>query len=164
MSRTVLRGTTMYLTRKTQGIDLSLKLDKCLPNDVLYVLYDVKVGTTVIIPKGTAVMGDWVTETMPIIGAQLQLSKIFINGQSQDIIADSDVFCTTTTYNINEVSNANVVQGVLTYLSTANMARRIVNVKCRTKVLEDSSLNEQITYLNIKTSEIPVTLLEDFSA
>jgi hypothetical protein len=169
MSITIPRGTKIYLTRKqpgsratVTGSELSLKIDRHLPNDILYVLYDVKIGPVVIIPKGTAVLGDWITETVPCPAAQLQLSKIFINGERRDILADSDIFHTITTYNINEVMDANVVQSALIYHSTANITRRIVNVKCRTKVLEEGEPDLHILYMNINTREIPVVLLEDF--
>jgi hypothetical protein len=117
-----------------------------------------------VIPRGTIVIGDWITETMPFIAAQLQINKIVIGGEEFDFLADSEFFCTMTKYNRSEVHNANVVQGILTYLSTANVPRRIVNTRCQTTVLADEiERGELITYVNIKTIEIPVTLLEDFA-
>lgn len=162
MSSSILKGTQIYLTKNIPGNELSLKVDTTLVDDTLMVLYDVKVGTTIVIPRGAKVMGNWVTESSPSIAAQLQLTKICINGVWTPIHADSNVYETTTVYNRNEIYNSNSVRQQLTYKSTANVIRRIVNVKCHVKVLPDNNIpNLDVVYLNIFTDEIIVTLTEN---
>jgi hypothetical protein len=171
MSRTILSGTRIYLTRTHPtapytDIDdvLALRVDRNFLGDILYVLYDVKVGTLVVIPKGTAVMGDWITESSPCIAAQLQITDIFLDGLRFPVVADSEIYHQKTSYGYYDVHNANHVEGLLTYRSTANICRRIVNVRCRTKILADDEWIDQLLYLRIDTNEIPVTLLDNFTA
>jgi len=162
MGEVIPKGTRIYLTKKIPGNELSLKLDTNLLNDNLYVLYDVKIGPQIVIPKGTRVVGDWITQTTPDIAAQLQLSQIYINGNSQPICADSNIIRSLTVYNGADINYANTVKTDLVYRSTANIIRRIVNVQCKIKVLSDTN-NNIVSYLSINTTEIPVELLEDFN-
>ena len=82
-------GTRIYLTKKKHHT-LYIQPDKTLVNDNLYVAYDVRVNGETVIPKGTRVVGDWVTESIPSIAAQLQIKKIYLQGSGQDINADSE--------------------------------------------------------------------------
>jgi len=159
----------MYLTRTHPnfgytdiGDILALRVDKNFLGDILYVLYDVKVGARVVIPKGTAVLGDWITESYPCVAAQLQVTDIFFDGIRFPVAADSEIYRNLTLYGRHDVHNANHVDGLITYRSTANICRRIVNVRCRTKVLFDDERRDQLLYLRIDTNEIPVTFLDDF--
>lgn len=152
-------GTRIYLTKR-QSHTLYIQPDKILTNDNLYVAYDVRIGGVTIIPKGTRVVGDWITESIPAIAAQLQLTRIFLQGSGQEISADSDVIEAVADYNINEVNNANFLYKINQYKSTSNIVRRIANVHCQIKTLPDN--NRNLLYLEIFTGEIPVVLTQDF--
>lgn len=152
-------GTRIYLTKKKPQ-ELYIQPDKTLVNDNLYVAYDVRVDGITVIPRGTRVVGNWVTESCPSIAAQLQLKKIFLHGDGQDIAADSDVIEATDFYNNNEVGNASHIYKVNHYKSTSNIVRRVANFNCQIKVLNDNNLDT--IYLGITTKEIPVTLTSDF--
>lgn len=159
MSIVVPAQTKIYLTREPPH-EIFLKPDTTLANDSLYVLYDIRLPDgTPIIPRGTRAIGDWVTESSPTISAQLQLTKICLNGESITISADSDVFESLIEYNNTEVNNSNVVQQVLFYQSTANIERRIVKFPCQIRVLLDERLNTE--YIQIFAKEVSVTLLAD---
>lgn len=79
-----------FLSNKNKT-KLFIKPDKILLNNKLYVIYDCLINGHVIIPKGSTVIGDWITENDPP-SAQLQLTKIFINGLEYSISAFSTVF------------------------------------------------------------------------
>lgn len=152
-------GTRIYLT-KPHNHTLYIQPDKTLINDNLYVAYDVRIDGQTIISKGTRVQGDWVTESVPSIAAQLQLTKIFLQRSGQKICADSDVIEAVTEYRNDEVDNANHLYKTLQYRTTSNITRRIVNYYCKVKTLLDNHRNT--IYLEIYTKEIPVTLISDF--
>ena len=152
-------GTRIFLTKKRKD-PLYIRPDTTLQNDNLYVAYDVRIDGVTVIPKGTRVIGDWITESDPTIAAQLQIKRIFLDRSGQDLSADSDVIEATTLYNGEEIDNANNLTRVSHYRSTANVMRRIVNVNCCVTTLFDTKLNA--IYLEIFTKEIPVTLLHDF--
>lgn len=152
-------GTRIYLTKKKPH-ELYIQPDKTLVNDSLYVAYDVRINGETVIPRGTRVVGNWITESNPSIAAQLQVKKIYLHGGGQDIEADSDVIEATNFYNNNEVGNASHIYKVNQYRSTSNIVRRLANFNCQVKVLKDNNLNT--IYLEIITKEIPVTLLTDF--
>jgi hypothetical protein len=154
-------GTRIYLTKKKPYI-LYIQPDKTLINDNLYVAYDVRIDGRTIIPKGTRVVGDWVTESFPSIAAQLQVSRIYLQGAERQFIADSDIIETVSNYNNSEVSNANYFHKKNNYASTSNINRRIANVKCCVRTLLDN--NPDTPYLEIDTQEIPVTVIQDFIA
>lgn len=158
-----MKDTQIYLTKINPGHELSIKLDTNLLDDTLHTLYDVKVGTNIVIPRGSKVKGNWISETVPVIAVQLQLTSICIDGGWVPIMADSEIFRSTTLYNINEVHNANNIRRLLTFKSTANIIRRVVDVRCQTKVLPDTLLlHDGELYVSIFTDEIQVTLLKDF--
>ena len=79
-----------FLSNKNKT-KLFIKPDTILFNNKLYVIYDCLVNGQIIIPKGSTVIGDWITENDPP-SAQLQLTKIFINGVEYPISAFSLVF------------------------------------------------------------------------
>lgn len=169
--------TTMYLTKKypfrvstnnyckaatTDNIyTFTIKPDTSLLGDVMYVAYDVRVEGQTVIPRGTQVLVDWVTESTPTIAAQVQVTTIFLDGVAQEISADSPIIEVSTEYNNWEVMNANNMYRLLKYRSTANMMRRLVDNHCLLRVLPDSNLNT--AYLEIYTNEIPVFLNENFT-
>ncbi|XWV24633.1 hypothetical protein QJ856_gp1151 [Tupanvirus deep ocean] len=152
-------GTRIYLTKKNNHT-LYIQPDKTLVNDNLYVAYDVRIDGETIIPKGTRVQGDWVTESTPTIAAQLQITKIFLQSSGQPITADSDVVEAISEYNNNEVNNASYLYKTMQYRATSNITRRIVNFYCKIKTLLDD--RRDTIYLEIYTKEIPVTLTSDF--
>ncbi len=158
MSIVVPAETKIYLTREPP-YELFIKPDTTLANDTLYVAYDVKLNGLLVIPRGTRVIGNWITETSPVIAAQLQLSKLCLNGNSYTITADSDVFEALSAYNSAEVKGSNVFTQTLSYQSVANIQRRIVKFPCQIKVLLDEQLNTE--YIQIYAKEISVTLQAD---
>ena len=159
MALTLPIGTKIYI-RKQKPFTFNIRPDQTLLNDNLYVAYDVKYGDVVVIPKGTRIIGDWVTESDPI-SAQFQLTKIVLKGTGQIANADSLVYIGTTDYNNIEVFNSNFLYKRYQYRSVANVERRIVSADCIVKVLRDQNLNT--TYLEITTSEISLTLTETFT-
>ena len=159
MSQTLPIGTKIYI-RKQKPFTFNIRPDQTLLNDNLYVAYDVKYGDVVVIPAGTRVVGDWVTESNPI-SAQFQLTKIILKGAGQVASADSPVYNGTTDYNNTEVLNSNYLYKRYQYKSVANIERRIVSAECMVKVLRDQDLNT--TYLEITTTEIPVILTAEFT-
>ena len=154
-------GTRIYLTKPKQH-PLYIQPDKVIENDNLYVAYDVRQDGQTVIPRGTRVVGNWITESKPILAAQLQLSQIYLQNLGQGIYADSNVIRTTTDYNKNEVGNACYLSKIAEYQSPANIKRSIVNANCKIKILSDKNPNS--VYLKIDTREIPVTLTADFVA
>ncbi len=165
MSITVPAGTRVYLTKNEDPtFALYIKPDITFANDNLFVAHDVKIGTITAIPKGTRVSGDWITESTPVLAAQLQTHTIFFTRKGIEFKADSDPIQTVTVLNPEEVGDANVVVKQADYRSVANITRRIVTVRCQTFPLPDDISPADIpigTYLNINTQEIPVTLIAD---
>lgn len=151
-------GTKIYLTREPP-YELFIRPDTSLINDTLYVAYDVRLNGVTIIPRGTRVLGDWITETNPSIIAQLQLTRICMNGTSYFISADSPVFDALSQYNATEVNNTNYLTQIMSYNSVANIQRRIVKFPCQVKVLLDENLNTQ--YIEIYAKEIEVNITKD---
>jgi len=160
MSITIPAGTRIYLT-KNPPFELFLKPDTSLLNDSLYVAYDVRINGVVAIPKGTRVLGNWITETTPTIAAQLQLTLVYLSGHGQAIFADSNVYEVLSSFNSTEVNNSNYILETLNYISTANIDRRIVKAPCNIVTLLDDEKN--INYIEIPTREIFVTLQTDFT-
>lgn len=165
MSITIPTGTRIYLTKEKCGPRaLFIKPDTTLINDDLVLAHDVKVGTVTALYKGTRVRGNWVTESLPVIAAQLQTTKIFLNIYGQDFFADSAPIQTVTVINPAEVDGVNTVIENAEYKSPSNIIRRIVTVKGKTFALQDDLNDFDVTtgtYLNINTREIPVTLRSD---
>jgi hypothetical protein len=159
MSIKIPAGTRMYLTKK-RAYTFFIQPDTTLLNDSLYVAYDVRINGVTVIPRGTRVTGDWVTESTPVMSAQLQINKIYLSGSGQVAAADSDVYEALSSYNNTEVNDASYLYTQLVYRSTANVIRRIVREQCQVKVLLDDNLNT--TYLEIFTKEIPVIFISDF--
>lgn len=154
-------GTRIYLTKKTPH-KLYIQPDKTLVNDSLYVAYDVRIEGETVIPKGTRVIGDWVTESCPSIGAQLQVTRIYLEGSGRPFYADSDVIEAVTDFNNREVGDAGYLIKHNQYRASSNITRRIVKVHCKVRTLLDDCRNS--LYLEISTKEIPVTLTQDFIA
>lgn len=159
MIRKIPAGTCIYLTKKKPH-PLYIQPDKTLQNDTLYVAYDVRIDGIVVIPKWTRVLGDWVTESTPTISAQLQITRIFLQRDGQDISADSDVIEATTAYNEDEVGNVSHLHRIGNYRAVSNIKRRVIDMGYGIKTLFDTKLNS--IYLEIFTKEIPVTVTQDF--
>lgn len=157
---TIPAGTRIYLTKEPAHL-LRIRPDHVLLNDIFCVAYDVRINGCTIIPKGTKVAGDWVTESSPIIAAQLQVCKIFLcGGIGQDFLADSVPYQFVGLHNAAEVDGASYVYELMNYVSSANLTRRIVRTQCRTRILMDNALDT--VYIEVPTKEIPVMLLVDF--
>ena len=152
-------GTRIYLTKKRPR-ELYIQPDKVLVNDNLYVAYDVRIDGVTVITKGTRITGNWITESIPIMAAQLQINRIYLNRSGQDITGDSDVIEATSDFNNREVANAPHLYKTGEFKPIPSISRRIVNANCHIRVLRDNRLNT--IYLEIFTKEIPVTLTSDF--
>lgn len=131
-----------------------------LLNDSLYVAYDVKINGIIVIPRGSKVIGNWITGPYPIINAQLQLTQIIINGYLLNINANSEIIVGISCYNNCETNNAANLYRLRDYHSPSNIVRRVVNTNCRIKALTDVNLNTP--YLEIYVKELPVTLTRAF--
>ena len=131
-------------------------------NDDLYVAYDVRINGELIIPKGTRVQGDWVTETNPNFAAQLQINNIYLQQSGQRFNADSDVINTYNIYNDDELNANGYVYKTRNYKAKSNLARRIVDNKFHMRPLLD--YNKNVILIEIHTVEIAVTLTVDFVA
>lgn len=153
-------GTRFYLTKK-RSPTICIQPDKSILNDNLYVAYDVKIGDNVIIPRGTRVIGDWITESSPSISAQLQLSRIYLQGSGQSISADSDVIESVNQYNHDEVDSNQYLFRTNLYKANSGITRRIVKYGYNIGALTDN--NRDTIYIEINTIEIPMTLIEDFT-
>jgi len=166
MSITVPTGTRIYLTKKTcdPTFAIWIKPDNTLLNDDLFVAYDVKIGPVTALFKGTRVRGNWVTESLPVVAAQFQAKRIYLDATGQDFFADSTPIQKVTLVNPIEVAGATVVFKDGEFRSPSNIPRRIVTVRNKTYALADNLSNIDVaagTYLDISTQEIPVTLTSD---
>jgi len=153
-------GTRMYLNKRCDSYPLYIKPDHIVENDNLYVAYDVRVNDQTVIPRGTRIVGDWITESSPVPAAQFQMKRIYLQPSGQDIVGDSDVFEALGAYNRAEVENAGHLYKLNEYKSVANLIRRTVYVRCFVQTVSNTALNS--IYLDIATKEIPITLSEDF--
>lgn len=160
MIRKLPMGTRIYLTKKKNNYILCIQPDKILANDILYVKYDVKENGHIIIPKGTRVVGDWITESNPSLAAQLQVTRIYLQESGQPIAADSEVINAITKYNHGEICYNDHFLKRNSYRTGSNVARRIAKFHCKIKTLLDNDC--ETTYLEIETVEIPIILTSDF--
>lgn len=154
-------GTVVYLHKKT-NVMFSIQPDKVLQNDSWYVAYDVIVDRQTVIPKGTRVIGDWISETDPIPAAQLQIHRIFLPNGSQRFLADSDVVESTTGYNLAEVKYANYMYRLPDFHSKSNIVRRVVAIDADKKILADNNIDT--VFLEVNCAELPVRVIEEFIA
>lgn len=152
---TIAAGKIIYLKKKNDDV-LCIKPGKTLVNDSMYVAYDVKVGGVVIIPKGTRVLGDWVTEHTPHVAAQFQLTKIFLNRIEIDVIGDSDIVGTSAPYDSIDVRDADYFYRKSVIISSGGIRRRIIELGHTTLTLEDGQLDT--VYVEINTEEVAVVL------
>ena len=132
-------GTQIYLTKKNSK-SLCIQPGKTLINDSLYVKYDVRADGQTIVPKGTRVVGDWVTESCPVVAAQLQLTQIFLQADGQKIMADSDLFESLVGYNANEINCSDYFYKSQ-YQAVSNVIRKIANFGTTTKTLSGDRPN-----------------------
>lgn len=158
--KTLPAGTRIYLTKRRNNHVICIQPGSTILNDTMYVKYDVKCDGAIVIPRGTRIVGDWVTESAPTVAAQFQANQIYLHPAGQSIMADSDVIDSKCIYNSAEVSDAAVMYKINRYRSSSNVKRRIVKIGCRVKTLLDN--NRKTTYLEISTVEIPIILSSDF--
>jgi hypothetical protein len=157
----ILEGTCIFLTRKHK-CNMYIQPGKTIIEDNLYVAYDVRVDGITAIPKGTRVIGDWVTTFEPEIGAQLRIHWIFLSGSGQEIQGDSDVFRKLSFYDSREVAKIPFMDKTKKCKSVANIVRRSATVGLHSKTLLDNRCD--LTYIEIDAREIPVYLTRDFLA
>jgi hypothetical protein len=157
-------GTRIYLTKK-KPYDFYMLPDRILENDILHVAYDVRVNGSTVIPKGTRVSGNWVTESNPTIAAQLQITRIYLhNIEGEPLYADSSVIEMVTRYNTYEIGDTSHLYTIKKYRSTSNIDRRIASFNNRVRALRDSGNKLNSLFVEISTKEIPVTLTVDFTS
>lgn len=159
MTTIIPSGKRIYLTKKNQH-SLHLYPGKILLDDVLEVAYDVRIDGHVVIPRGTKVLGDWISETYPNQAAQLQVKKIFLDRFGSDFTADSDIIENLATLNTNRLRNKFFVKTNRYYRTPSNIKRYFVNDGTQKRIINNE--RSQTPYLQIYTTEIPVTLLSDF--
>lgn len=157
----ILAGTCIYLTKKNKQ-KLYIQPEKTIVNDNLYVAYDVRVDGVTVIPKGTRVVGDWVTESTPVIAAQLQINWIYLSGSGQEIQGDSEMICSLTDYDSREIGCIPFMSKNRQYHSPSNITRRMTTIGLHSKTLLDN--RRDMIYLEIDTTEIPIILTKDFLA
>lgn len=154
-------GTRIYLAKKNRCY-MSIKPDMVITDVTLYVIYDVRINGQTVIPRGTRVSGDWVSESLPTIAAQLQINKIHFPTGTMDFFADSDVYESVTFYKNSEIGeNTYNLSGIGNKPITTNTFRRIVDIDCKIGILQDA--NPSTIYIEIPTSEIAVDLIQDFT-
>lgn len=154
-------GTRIYLTKFDKQV-LYIKPDCNIIGDNMYVAYDVRINGQTIIPKGTRVVGDWITETTPCYAAQFQVLEIYISAKAQPFDADSEVFEKVVAYNSNEVNSSAFFYKKPDYKSQANVNRRVAQINSKSKILSNNKLDT--LYIEINTKEIPATIMQDFIA
>ena len=156
-------GTRFYLTKYANKI-MSLAPDDAILSQNMFVAYDVRMGGSTIIPKGTRVVGDWITESategVPMSTAQFQAHEIYLQRSAQEILADSDVFQDNTYYNRDELEGSVVVYQCAPVRTRCQIPRRSIQCNCKIKILEDKTPDSQ--YIVVDTTEVPMTLLEPF--
>jgi len=158
MNSTIPSETKIYL-RRDQPYTLYLKPDVNLQNQQLIVKYDYRLNGVTLIPRGSKVICEWLSESEPFVSAHLSLNSICLNGALIDISAVSGDYQNVSYFNDAEVSNAPFLYNIMTEKSVSNKTRRIVEVNCRTKILYDRDVNTP--YIEIPTNEIVVTLDDD---
>ena len=158
-------GKTIYLTKNNCDI-LYIKPGKTVINDTMYVAYDVKIGDLVVIPKGTRVQGDWVTEHTPELAAQFQLTSIYFpipnsfQFTRHHITGDSMIIARSAAFNLQDVEYHDYFYQKATINMSKSVTHRIVEIGHKTKTLDDSILDT--VYVEIDTKEISVILSSDF--
>lgn len=159
-------GTRIYL-KKNSYEKLYIRPDRTVEDNSLYVAYDVRIDGETVIPRGTRVSGEWISQSSQCcktgyidLVAQLQTTRIYLSGSGQTFLADSDVYNTTDEFNSQEIQNSNHLYGRRPRVSSSNIMRRSVSFNSRVRTLSDNDLDTP--YLEINTSEIPVTLQVDF--
>jgi hypothetical protein len=159
MSIKVPIGTRIYLTRPRPH-NFYIQPDTILLDEFMFVSYDVRIDGRTVIPRGTIIVGDWITESDPCFAAQFQATKIIFRNFGKRISADSEIIESVSAYNNCEVYNSRYLYKTLDYISVANIRRRVVDVQCDVKCLPDHRIDS--LYLEICTKEIPLILTRDF--
>lgn len=154
--KSVQAGSQIYV-RRNNAEALYIQPGKEIIDDNLYVLYDVKVNGIIIIPRGTRIVGDWITTKNGII---FSAKKIFIEGIYQDLEAESYIYDNVVNFDSAEVRNAPYLELQKIYKSLANISRRFVVSRCKNKILFDNFA--QTPYIEIPNKEISIIILEDF--
>lgn len=150
-------GTRIYLTKRT-NFNFVMPLDTAIIDDVFFVAYDIKINGIVIIPRGTRVWGDWVSEIDGDVNVQLQLSKIYLGGIPRAICADSEVISAAIAVPpIEPVSPS--IAALLNKQAVTNLYRVPVGY-CQCVVTYDPIA--AVLWLNVRFRELPVTIIVDF--
>jgi hypothetical protein len=152
--------TRLYLTRRP-AVKMYIRPDKNIPDNNLYLLYDLRVNGVLVIPNGTRFSGTWITENDPEIAAQLQLDTIYLTAEGQDFIGDSDIFNTITAYTSTEIGDADVIFQKMQKKTASNLVRRHVNYDNKNIILTDN--NCDAIFIEIPSAEIPITVTQDFA-
>ena len=149
MSIRIPTNTKMYLTNKNKN-NLYVKQNTTLININLYVAYDLKINGITIIPKGTRVLGDWITSNI----AQFIVHKIFLKGNGQIMSAESDYYNKLINYDQN-VSHFYKSRNLI-----ANKNQRIMKYNYLNQFQFDSQITTN--YVEIDQTEITVSFTSDF--
>lgn len=158
MAISIPSGKTFYLKKEPPYV-LCLKPDITLENQTYIVKYDCNINGVTIIPRGTKIIGNWITQSTPSISAYFDVKLICQNNTLTSINAISRYYNDITQFNDIEVYNADYFLLVLNETSQSNLVRRGIQVNCREKILNDNNLNS--TYITVPTNEIAVTVYEN---
>jgi hypothetical protein len=147
-------GRRGYLTRPG-GHDLYIKVGSHVDGEVLHVAYDIRVEGVTILPKGAIVIGDWITNEEDPTQAMFMTNEVFVEGQFQEFIADSDIYNEIHRFNADRLSDPSHF-----YLTSTHGANhRIIN-KCRHMTIRSN--REGDPYIRIPAQEIPFTIVDSF--
>lgn len=149
-------GTRIFLTRKPDR-PFCIRPDTILHDDALFVTYDVLIDNVVAIPRGTRVLGDWITESIPEIAAQFQIHTIFLTKAGQKIQGDSALFNHTVQFNyqhVNGITHMNLLH------DNANSSTKFVSVNGKQRAI--TNIAPTVTFIMIPTQEISVILTSAF--
>lgn len=151
-------GTELYLKRDL-SYTLYLKPDVTLKAQPFIVKYDCRINGITVVPRGTQVVGEWISLSVPSTKAYLKLTLICDSGSYRPISAVSGEYTNVALFNSIEVNNVSHLYNIMTEKSSANKIRRIVEISCQTKILVDRNVDSP--YIEIPTNEIVVTLDAD---
>lgn len=149
-------GYEIYVTKHNASY-IYIQPGKKILSDSLYVIYDVKIDGYTIIPKGTRIEVNWVSEIHPEVAVQIQLTKIFLQGSGQNIIGQSDVMKHTIELDSIELENSPYI---IEYDCKFKSNNSLMKFNCNKKRLLINRKNS--TYLTINAKEIKIILIEDY--
>lgn len=149
-------GTNIYVSKQNISL-IHIQPGQKILSDSLYVKYDVKVDGYTVIPKGTRIEVNWISEIKPQVAVQIQTTKIFLQGSGQEIVAHSEVMSDTTELDSIELENSPYI---LEYDCKFKCNNSLMKFNCSKKRLQRNRHNS--LYLTINAKEIKIILVQDY--